>query len=421
MTPVLFTTIFVAFLMATTLLRLTLARRQFRHVSAHRGAVPAEFSAAIPIEAHQKAADYTVARVRLGMIDLIVGALYVLILTLGGVLQALHEFWQGWFAVGGYAHGIAFIASIGVLGFAIELPFGIYRTFIIEERFGFNKMNWRLYVADIIKEALLTAVIGVPVLLAVLWLMNSMGERWWLYVWLFWLVFNLLVLLIYPTFIAPLFNKFSPLSDESLAQRIEALLGRCGFRSSGLYVMDGSRRSAHGNAYFTGFGSAKRIVFFDTLLGRLQAEEIEAVIAHELGHYKLHHIWKRLALMALGSLAFLWLLGYLIDQPWFYQGLGVTSSGTAVALVLFSLVIPVFAFPLAPVTSALSRRHEFEADAYAAGHTRAADLISALVKLYRENAATLTPDPVYSTFYDSHPPAAVRIARLRTCQEAPCT
>jgi STE24 endopeptidase len=241
-----------------------------------------------------------------------------------------------------------------------------------------------------------------------------MGDLWWLYVWAFWLGFNLLVLLVYPSFIAPLFNRFSPLADEALKSRIEALLARCGFRSSGLFVMDGSRRSAHGNAYFTGFGAAKRIVFFDTLLAKLDGPEIEAVLAHELGHYRHRHVWKRIAVLAAASLAFLALLGYLIEQPWFYHGLGMSSQGTAPALVLFALVLPVFLFPLSPLMSQFSRRHEFEADAYAARQTRAADLVSALVKLYRDNAATLTPDPLYSSFYDSHPPAAVRVARLQS-------
>jgi STE24 endopeptidase len=275
-------------------------------------------------------------------------------------------------------------------------------------------MTWRLFVADLGKEARLTATIGLPVVFVVLWLMQRMGELWWLYVWLFWLGFNLLVLLIYPTFIAPLFNKFSPLADQSLKERIESLLARCGFRSSGLFVMDGSKRSSHGNAYFTGFGAAKRIVFFDTLLERLRPEEVEAVLAHELGHYRHHHVWKRISAMALGMLGLFWLMGYLIGQPWFYEGLGMSSQTTAAALVLFSLVLPVFLFPLAPLASFVSRRHEFEADAYAARQARAADLVAALVKLYRDNAATLTPDPLYSKFYDSHPPAALRVERLQT-------
>ena len=407
-----FTLLFLAALTLTTLLRLWLARRHLRHVAAHRGAVPEAFRETIALAAHQRAADYTTARVRLGMLDVVVGALFVLALTLGGLLQAMHA---GWMALGlvGIAHGLAFIAGLAVLSALLDLPFSLYRTFVIEERFGFNKMTLRLFLIDLAKGALLGAAIGLPLLAAVLWLMAKMGEAWWLYVWLVWLGFNLLALAIYPTLIAPLFNKFTPLADAVLKERIEALLERCGFRASGLFVMDGSKRSAHGNAYFTGFGQAKRIVFFDTLLEKLAPGEVEAVLAHELGHYKRRHVWKRIAVLALASLGFLWLLGSLIDAPWFYQGLGMQAQGTAPALVLFSLVVPLFAFPLSPLTSALSRRHEYEADAYAAGQTRAADLVAALVKLYRDNAATLTPDPLYSAFYDSHPPAAARIAQLQ--------
>ena len=408
-----FTTLFLVALVLTASLRLWLARRHVRHVAAHRNAVPEAFREIITLEAHQRAADYTTAKVRLAMIEVLVGVLFVLALTLGGILQALHESWTA-LGLDGLAHGLAFIAGLAVLSSVVDLPFSLYRTFVIEQRFGFNKMTLRLFVIDLAKGALIGALIGLPVLLAVLWLMERMGAYWWLYVWLFWLGFNLLALLIYPTVIAPLFNKFTPLADASLKERIEALLARCGFSSSGLFVMDGSKRSAHGNAYFTGFGQSKRIVFFDTLLEKLAPAEIEAVLAHELGHYKRRHVWKRIGLLALASFAFLWLLGSLIDAPWFYEGLGMTSRGTAPALVLFSLVVPAFTFPLAPLMSALSRRHEYEADAYAARQTRAGDLVAALVKLYRDNAATLTPDPLYSTFYDSHPPAAARIAHLQT-------
>jgi STE24 endopeptidase len=409
-----FTALFIAALVLTTAMRLWLGLRHVRHVVAHRDAVPLAFRAAIPLDAHRKAADYTAAKVRLALAEAAVGALLLLAFTLGGGLQWLYDAWTAVFADGGYAHGMAFVASVAVVGFVVELPLSLYRTFVLEQRFGFNKMTWRLFVADLGKEALLAATIGLPVLFVVLWLMQRMGELWWLYVWLFWLGFNLLVLLIYPTFIAPLFNKFSPLADQSLKERIESLLARCGFRSSGLFVMDGSKRSSHGNAYFTGFGAAKRIVFFDTLLERLRPEEVEAVLAHELGHYRHHHVWKRISAMALGMLGLFWLMGYLIGRPWFYEGLGVSSQTTAAALVLFSLVLPVFLFPLAPLASFVSRRHEFEADAYAARQARAADLVAALVKLYRDNAATLTPDPLYSKFYDSHPPAALRVERLQT-------
>ena len=407
------TTLFLAALALATSMRLWLARRHVRHIAAHRDAVPKAFREAIALEAHQRAADYTTARARLAMADVVTGSIFVLALTLGGLLQAMHDGWTT-LGLGGLAHGLAFIAGLAVLSSVVDLPFSLYRTFVIEARFGFNKMTLRLFLVDLAKSALLGALIGLPVLAAVLWLMERMGDYWWLYVWLFWLGFNLLALLIYPTVIAPLFNKFTPLADAPLKERIESLLARCGFRSSGLFVMDGSKRSAHGNAYFTGFGRAKRIVFFDTLLEKLAPAEIEAVLAHELGHYKHRHVWKRIALLALASFAFLWLLGHLIDAPWFYEGLGMRSQGTAPALVLFSLAIPAFTFPLSPLMSALSRRHEYEADAYAAEQTRAGDLVAALVKLYRDNAATLTPDPLYSTFYDSHPPAAARIARLQS-------
>ncbi|GMU50573.1 MAG: peptidase M48 [Candidatus Desulfobacillus denitrificans] len=407
-----FTALFLAALVLTTVLRLWLAQRHVRHIAAHRDAVPDAFREIIALQAHRRAADYTTARVRLAMVEVVAGAGLVLALTLGGLLQAMHA---GWAALGldNLPLGLAFIAGLAVLNAVIDLPFSLWRTFVIEERFGFNKMTPRLFAIDAAKGALLGAVIGLPLLAAVLWLMERMGDYWWLYVWLFWLGFNLLALLIYPTVIAPLFNKFTPLADESLRSRIEALLARCGFRSSGLFVMDGSKRSSHGNAYFTGFGAARRIVFFDTLLEKLAPAEIEAVLAHELGHYKRRHVWKRIGLLALASLAFLRLLGALIDAPWFYAGLGMQAQGAAPALVLFSLVIPLFAFPLSPLMSALSRRHEYEADAYAARQTRTADLVAALVKLYRDNAATLTPDPLYSTFYDSHPPAAARIAHLQ--------
>jgi STE24 endopeptidase len=405
---------FLAAVLAATATRLWLSRRQIHHVRAHRGAVPPTFADAIPLTAHQKAADYTVAKTRIGMLDLLIGTAALLVLTLGGLIDWLHLQWARLAEPGGLWHGVALIASVVVLLAAIDLPLALYRTFVIEQRYGFNRMTARLFVVDLAKQALLAAALGIPLLLLVLWLMQKMGGLWWLYVWLAWMGFNLLVLLLFPTFIAPLFNRFTKLEDPSLAGRIEALLRRCGFRASGLYVMDGSKRSSHGNAYFTGFGAAKRIVFFDTLLSRLAPPEVEAVLAHELGHYRLHHVWKRIALLFAASLGFLWLLGQLIGEPWFYQGLGVTHPSTAAALLLFMLAVPVFTFFLQPLSSLYSRRHEFEADAYAARHADSSDLVKALVKLYQDNAATLTPDPVHSAFYDSHPPAAARIARLKT-------
>ena len=401
----------------TTALRVWLALRQWRHVAAHRAAIPAEFADRIELADHQKAADYTAAKIRLGLIELGVDTALLLLFTFGGLLAAADQFWRGIFPEAGFAHGLALFASVGVAGFIVGLPFSLYRTFRLEARFGFNKMTPALLIADLGKQLLLTILIGTPLLLVVLWLMGAMGARWWLYVWSTWLGFNLLVLLLYPTFIAPLFNKFTPLAEGEMKNRIEALLVRCGFASSGLFVMDGSIRSAHGNAYFTGFGRAKRIVFFDTLLEKLAPGEVEAVLAHELGHFKHRHVWKRIAVMAALSFVLLWLLGQLIDQVWFYEGLKVGASGTAqsaaMALILFSLVLPVFTFPFGPLMSWLSRQHEFEADAYAARQAGGADLIAALVKLYRDNAATLTPDPLHSLFYDSHPPASQRIAHLR--------
>lgn len=410
----LLTTAFLLALATTLGLQIWLAARQYRHVGAHREVVPFDFAACIPLADHRKAADYTRAKLRLSMVSLVAETLLLLGFTLGGLLGWLDRAWLEAFGDRGYAYGLALFASVGVIAFIADLPFALYRVFVVEARFGFNKMTPGLFVADLLRQALLAVVIGAPLLLAVLWLMNAMGERWWLHVWLFWLAVNLLVMVAYPTLIAPLFNKFSPLPDGELKTRIEKLLQRCGFASSGLFVMDGSRRSAHGNAYFTGLGRAKRIVFFDTLIQKLTPPEIEAVLAHELGHFKRRHIAKRIGLMAAVSLGMLWLLGQVITEPWFYQGLGVETPGTAMALVLFSQVLPVFLFPLTPLASLVSRRHEYEADAYAAQHASAPDLVSALVSLYRDNAATLTPDPLHSLFYDSHPPASLRVAHLRS-------
>jgi STE24 endopeptidase len=409
-----FTWVFLLALALSTGTRLWLAARQARHVRAHRGAVPDSFAGAIPLEAHQKAADYTVAKSGAGIADLLLGAVLLLAMTLGGAIQWLSDAWAGVFDTGGIAHGVALILSVVLILSALELPLTLYRTFVIEARFGFNRMTPALFVADLVKQTLVSLALGVPLLTLVLWLMAKMGEYWWIWVWAAWTGFNLLVLLAYPTFIAPLFNKFSKLEDAALAGRIEALLARCGFRSSGLYVMDGSKRSSHGNAYFTGFGAAKRIVFFDTLLTRLAPAEVEAVLAHELGHYKLHHVWKRIAVLFAASFVLLWALGQVIGQDWFYAGLHVGTQSTATALLLFFMVVPVFTFFLQPLTSLHSRKHEFEADQYAAANADSAELVRALVKLYQDNAATLTPDPIHSAFYDSHPPAATRISRLRT-------
>ncbi len=411
-----FTLAFLAALAFTTLARLWLAQRHVRHIAAHRDAVPGEFAGRITPETHRKAADYTSARTRLGMTETVMSAVLLLAFTLGGGLEALSQAWAQLFLEGGYAHGIAFIASVVVIGGLVDLPFGIYRTFVIEARFGFNRMTPLLYFVDLVKQVLISVALGLPLVFCVLWLMARMGEAWWLYVWLTWVAYGLLYVAIYPTLIAPLFNRFTPLEDETLKAGIERLLAKCGFRAQGLYVMDSSRRSSHGNAYFAGFGSAKRIVLFDTLISRLAPREIEAVLAHELGHFSRHHVWKRMALLFGASLGFLWLLGYLIGQDWFYAALNAQARTTAMALVLFFMVAPVFAFLLQPLMSLYSRRHEYEADAYAAEHAAAADLVQALVKLYQDNAATLTPDPLHSAVYDSHPPAALRIARLQAAQ-----
>ena len=411
-----FTFVFLTALVATTLVKLWLASRQIRFVATHRDTVPARFAARVGLPAHRKAADYTIARTRLAMIELLVGAALLIFLTVAGGLQAIDD---GFAALLGDAHTmlrqLALVVAVVLVSAIVDLPFSLYRQFRLEARFGFNRMTLKLFVADMVKSALIGVALGAPLLAIVLWLMAAAGNAWWLYAWLVWMGFNLIVLVLFPTVIAPLFNKFEPLADVSLKTRIETLLARCGFASKGVFVMDGSKRSAHGNAYFTGFGAAKRIVFFDTLVARLAPAEIEAVLAHELGHFARRHVIKRIVWSFAMSLAGLALLGWLAQQPWFYTGLGADptlSMKNAFALLLFFFVMPVFTFPLAPLASFASRRHEFEADAYAAAHTDPADLIRALVKLYEDNAATLTPDPLHSTFYDSHPPAALRIGRL---------
>ena len=407
-----FGVVFLSALALATLLRLWLAWRHVSYVQAHRGAVPAEFAAEISLDAHQRAADYTCAKTQLAMATVGAEVLIVLLLTFGGGLQAIHDFTAAWLPPG-IRRGLALIALIAAVTAAAELPFSLYRTFRIEERFGFNRMTLSLFLLDMAKSLLLAAAFGIPLAACILWLMEKMGTYWWFYAWLVWVGFNLFMLAIYPTWIAPLFNKFSPMEDAELKDRIERLLARCGFKVRGLMVMDGSRRSSHGNAYFTGFGQSKRIVFFDTLLSRLSPAEVEAVLAHELGHFKLRHVAKRMAWIFAVSLGFLWLLGYLAQQDWFFHGLNVAAPSTAMALILFFIVIPNFTFLLQPLGAMYSRRHEFEADRYAMQHASASDLVSALVKLYRDNAATLTPDPAHSAFYDSHPPALARIARLK--------
>ncbi|TWI70251.1 STE24 endopeptidase [Pseudoduganella lurida] len=412
-----FSLLFVAFLVLTLAVRFWLASRHIRHVLAHRDRVPAEFAATIPLSAHQKAADYTIARTKFGTLTMFVNAAVLIGFTLLGGLEWLSVQVFG-LTGGGMVYQLGLLAAFAAISGLIDIPFDYYRQFRLEQRFGFNKMTPALFFTDMVKGLGLAVVIGLPLAWVLLALMDKAGALWWLYAWFVWSGFQLLMMVLFPTVIAPLFNKFTPLADDSLKSRIEGLMQRVGFASKGLFVMDGSKRSAHGNAYFSGFGSGKRIVFFDTLLARLAPQEIEAVLAHELGHFKLKHIVKRIGLMFLVSLAFLALLGWLKNQVWFYTGLGVSpilvpgQSNDALALILFMLVLPVFTFLLGPLASLSSRKHEFEADAFAAQHTDARDLVTALVKMYEDNASTLTPDPLHSAFYDSHPPASVRIQHL---------
>lgn len=415
MSSLAFSALFVGFLVITLVVRFWLGSRHIRHVLAHRSAVPAEFAEKVPLYAHQKAADYTVAKTKLGMVTLLANTGVLIGFTLLGGLQWLSVTLLNLIGPG-MLYQLALLAAFAFISAAVELPFDYYRQFVLEAKFGFNKMTLGLYITDMLKNTLVGIVIGLPLIWVILTLMEKSGDLWWLYAWIVWSGFQLLMLVLYPTVIAPLFNKFTPLQDEGLRERIEGLMKRVGFASKGLFVMDGSKRSAHGNAYFSGFGAAKRIVFFDTLLSRLGPQEVEAVLAHELGHFKLKHVIKRIAVMFALSLGFLALLGYLKTQTWFFTGLGVDpmlhGSNDAMALILFTLVLPVFTFLFSPLTSITSRKHEFEADAFAVKHTNAQDLVSALVKLYEDNASTLTPDPLHSAFYDSHPPASVRIHQL---------
>ena len=420
-----FTLLFVLALVVGLLTRFYLASRQLRHVARHRSAVPAAFAATITLPAHQKAADYTMAKGRFGLLEMTFGAAVLLGWTLLGGLDALNQAigHSGLAAYGALVPQLALLAAFGLISGLLDLPFTLYSTFRLEERFGFNKMTFRLWLADMLKGTLIGALIGLPIAAVILWLMGSAGRMWWLWAWGVWMAFNLMALVLYPTVIAPMFNKFKPLEDETLKVRVTALMQRCGFAAKGLFVMDGSKRSAHANAYFTGFGAAKRVVFYDTLLRQLSPGEVEAVLAHELGHFKHRHILKRVASLFALSLAGFALLGWLSSQVWFYTGLGVRPyisldlaappvPNDALALLLFLLAVPVFTLFIAPVFAGLSRRHEFEADAYAVAQTNGADLSTALLKLYEDNASTLTPDPVYVKFYYSHPPATERLARM---------
>ncbi len=413
-----FSIIFLLAVVIATITRLWLAQRHVSFVSTHRAIVPAAFSEEMPLDAHQKAADYTVAKSRFSMVGIVFSAAVLLLLTFGGILQGLHDLTAG-VLDNELGRGILFFAFLGLLMSLIEVPFDLYRTFVIEEKFGFNKMTRALFVKDFLVGLVVSAVLGLPFLAILLWLMAAAGDNWWLYAWVAGVVFWLFVQFISPTVIAPLFNKFSPLENQELRQRIEALLTRCGFQSKGLFVMDGSKRSSHGNAYFTGFGKSKRIVFFDTLVERHDAPEVEAVLAHELGHFKLRHVLKLTGLFAVLGFIFFWMLGEAKHASWLFTGLNVSfPAPDALVLTIFYLVVPPFLFFLRPLLAAYLRKNEFEADAYAAAHAPANDLVRALVKLYKDNASTLTPDPLHSAFYDSHPPAAVRIARLQQLSSA---
>jgi STE24 endopeptidase len=416
----LFSVLFIALLALMVGLRLWLSARQVANVAAHRERVPAPFADRIPLSAHQKAADYTIAKQRFARAEMLTDVPILLLWTLGGGIAWLA---QATAVASAPWNDVLLLGGLMAVGGVIGLPFSWYRTFVLEARFGFNRTTWQVWLADMAKGIVLAGLLGIPLLLAVLWLKEHAGAAWWLYAWAVWTVFQLLMLVLFPTFIAPLFNKFNPLPAGAMRERIEGLLARCGFRVSGLFVMDGSKRSAHGNAYFTGFGRAKRIVFFDTLLERLAPLEIESVLAHELGHFALKHIIKTLAWSIVVSFVFFALLGWLAEAPWFYAGLGVRDPALAarggVTLALFLLALPVFTFLLSPLMSLYSRRHEFEADAFAAEHASATALADALVKMYEDDAATLTPDPVHSAFYDSHPPAALRIARLASAARSP--
>ena len=418
MNPVALSLAFSAAILASLLVKFWLATRQMRHVAAHRGAVPAAFAGTVPLEAHQKAADYTVAKLRLAIVTDAFGSAVLIAWTLLGGLTWLNDVMLGLVAPhwGVMAYQLLLIGAFTLVGALLDLPFELYSTFRLEQRFGFNKTTPALYAADLAKSTLLGIAIGAPLLALVLWIMQATGTLWWIWAWGALTVFQLLAMVIYPTLIAPLFNKFEPLADAALVTRVQSLMQRCGFRAKGFFVMDGSRRSAHANAYFTGFGAGKRVVFFDTLLKRLSGDEVEAVLAHELGHFAHRHIAKRVAMMLVFSFLGFALLGWLATQLGFYIGLGVTpntfASNNALALLLFMMGLPPFMFFVSPIFASLSRRDEYQADAYARSNASATDLVRALLKLYEDNASTLTPDPLYVRFYYSHPPASARIAAL---------
>jgi len=407
-----FTYIFLFSLFAGIFVQWFLVQKHINCVRSNRDNVPDAFNDKISLEAHQKAADYTEAKVKTGLFELVIGSILLLLWTLAGGLQFLDN-WLRTFGMSEILTGTALILSVFAIMTILELPLSLFKIFKIEQSFGFNKMTPKIFFVDLFKNTIVGFLIGAPLLLFVLWIMQSSGTYWWIYVWLTWLIFSLLMMWAYPAFIAPIFNKFRTLENDELKTRIENLLARNGFKSNGIFVMDGSTRSTHGNAYFTGLGANKRIVFFDTLIDELSYDEIEAVLAHELGHFKCNHIRKRILLLATIFFIGLAVLGWLINQTWFYNGLGVNEISTYMALLLFVMISPAFTFFMQPLFSSISRQHEFEADDFAADQAQAENLITALVNLYRENANTLTPDPLYSAFHDSHPPAPIRIAHLK--------
>ena len=409
-----FTFIFLFAILTSVIALLWLNFRQDRAINISFNEVPEGFKETITLKDHQKAGHYTQAKLLANHFEIIFSTIVLLIWTLGGAMNWLDVFWHEKISDPIWL-GTVFILSIMLIASFIDLPFSIYRNFILEERFGFNRMTIKTFTSDLIKELILTLALGMPLIYAILYLMNmsTIGDYWWIYVWAILSLFTITMMWIYPTFIAPIFNKFKPLENNSLRNRIDSLLERTGFGSDGIFIMDGSKRSSHGNAYFTGIGRNKRIVFFDTLLKGMEDEEIEAILAHELGHFHHKHVRQRIVSSFIFSLASLALLGYLIKQGWFFHGLGISEPSAHTALVLFSLTLPVFSFFITPISNLISRKHEFQADAFAASHTDANDLISSLTKLYRENSSTLSPDKYYSAFHDSHPSAILRIARLQ--------
>ncbi|MBU6460201.1 MAG: M48 family metallopeptidase [Proteobacteria bacterium] len=407
-----FTIVFATMLLLSTSIKIYLDKRQIRHVSQNRSFIPSAFTGKIDPESHQKAADYTIAKTRLSLWHHLYDAVILALLTFGGGLlwidHSIHQLGHGLIT------DAAFVMSVFLVLAVLDLPFNTYRIFAIENKFGFNHMKPGLFIRDLLIQGFITLVLGLPLVLIILWIMGRYQQTWWMTAWLTFIAFNLIVLAVYPIVIAPLFNRFKPLNDETLKTEIQALLERCQFKVNGLFIMDGSTRSSHGNAYFTGLGQSRRIVFFDTLINQLEPDEIIAVLAHELGHYKLHHVKKRIGLIFTISFFGFWLLANLMAHTWFFSGLGLSTPGNAEALVLFLLAGPIFFFPLTPIGSWYSRLHEYEADTYAIHQASGKKLVDSLVKLFRENASTLTPDPLYSLFYDSHPGAQARINHILT-------